>query len=381
MGWPSYPTYLERMLLASRAFSPRFGSVIGPVTYSNPLNTNTIVNLAPGTLELELDLEIPAGTTLTLQGSTALAAAGTISAVTATVPATNTRGNITNTVGDPAFIESNRLRLTSGGNNTAIAWITGLPAGNIARVNRWGLGGANGINVIVVEPAIGTTYAVDNLQTTITGLTIRIRGDGKLLIRDCNISTDRAIRLENGQVSTAGIHFYACRFTGIFNIFYDRQAAYVSCQFDNVTSYSNTLATIRNSVFRSNVDFVTGSLGNFGRSCCVRGKMTVRQGLVQFASTPGDVQFVDQPADHAIEIQLGGWIDADPGAVAWGSNNGAMPAAIHVRSGAIYTYADASSKPIIPGGVSDVNLGGTLFAYAAIPAINPVNNAAMVLRA
>lgn len=55
-----------------------------------------------------------------------------------------------------------------------------------------------------------------------------------------------------------------------------------------------------------------------------------------------------------------------------------MPFTIHCRSGAEYIYS-VGAKPIIPGGVADVNLGGTLFAYAAIPAVNALNGAQMVL--
>lgn len=383
MRWPVYPTYLERILLAQRAIAPRVGSTIGPVTLSGRIEQSAVFKLAPGSLPLVLELDIPAGVTFTVQGATAVTEQGTISAVTPTNPATSTRGTITNTGGDPAFVDAQRLRLISGANTGALAWVTGLVAANQARVNRWGsVNPAASTNPAIIEPAIGNAYAVDTLQTTLTNVQLRVRGEGRLLIRDCIIATPGAVRLVNDQVSTGGVYFYACRVAGAFAFFYDGEAAYVSSQFESPVSFSNTLATIRNSVFRSNVDLVVGALTNFARSCCFRSKLTVRQGLIQFTGTPGDMQFVDQPAgDFAIDVQMGGGVDADIGAVAWGADNGAMSAAIHVRSGASYTYADATAKPTIPGGVADVNLGGTTFAYAAIPAVNATNLAQMVVEA
>jgi len=204
-------------------------------------------------------------------------------------------------------------------------------------------------------------------------------------VRDCLIAPAAvaAHRLQNDQGTTGGAYIYACEFGGPAALFYDGEGLIVSSQFTAPASFSNMLAALRNSVWRAGAVFEAGALANVSRSNCFDGsQLTVHEALIQFTGTPGDVQFVDQPAGvFAIEVHPGGCIDADPGAVVWGANNGVMLSAIHMRSGTQYAYADAAAKPIIPGAApNDVNLGGVLLTYAAIPSVTAANNAQMVVR-
>lgn len=386
MTWPNYPTYRENILVAQRSGAPLRGSNLRSIFLGQQIRTSRIINLPAGNIgDITLDLELPTGVTLILQGATTTTEVGTISAVTPTVPATNTRGNVTNTGGDPVFVEATRLRLTSGASVGALAWVTGVVGGNVARVSRWGrVDPLVSVNPTIVEPAIGDTYAVDTFQTTLSRLDIRVRGPGRLLVRDCIVDSGGAFpahRLQNDQLSLGGVYMYSCRFAGAAATFYEGQAALVSCQVESICAFSNMVTLLRNSVFRGGtVSLIHGTTGNFGRSNCFdASSLTVQGALAIFTDT--DIQFVDQPAGPlvAIDIFPGGTVQADANAVAWGADNGAMASAIRCRSGTSYLYANVAAKPTIPGGLADVNLGGALFAYAAIPAINPANNAQMVV--
>lgn len=89
MTWPEYPTDPERRLVAHRAASPRLGSNLGSIFFGSRVAVNTTLNLPAANIgDVTLDLELPAGVTLILQGATTTAATGTLSAVTPTAPAT-----------------------------------------------------------------------------------------------------------------------------------------------------------------------------------------------------------------------------------------------------------------------------------------------------
>lgn len=354
------------------------GGVVGPIRTPAELvrrinrgiiTANTTVDLAAGTYGDFSPLTITlAGATFTVRGALTIAATGTLSAVTATNPAAGTRGLETNTLGDPAFVDETRLRLTSGPNAGALSWVTSVPAANQANDSRWGLvDPALSVTPTVVAPAIGNTYAVETYDTTIGRLDIIVRGTGRFIVRDVNISASASTwhTVTNDQSSEGGFVFYACRFITNAARFRDSNAYFISCHIDVTSTF------VLGAYFLS-MNCVTDLMGtnsaagmSFLQSNCFDGGQILVQSQASFQAS-GDTQFVDQTS-ISVTAQAPGAITSDTHPL-WGANN-AMPAAFQMRNGGRYDYT-AGTPPTIPGGVVDTIIGGTSTAYGALPFFN-----------
>jgi hypothetical protein len=218
------------------------------------IGQSTVATLAAGTYgRLTLDLTLPQGIVFTVQGTLSTTATGTLSATTSAVPSTNTRQIITNTGGDPAFIDRTRVRLTSGASVGAVSWVTRVIAADSVNTKRFALiAPATQTNPTLVNPAAGNTYAVESLTTTIGRCELRAQGPGRLLVSECNVTISGASEAHHcvgDQGSLAGVRFYSCIFGGSSCLFYEGVVNFVSCSFQSsVVVFNQVYVAMRSSV-------------------------------------------------------------------------------------------------------------------------------------
>jgi hypothetical protein len=337
----------------------------------------TTITLAAGTYgDLTLDLSVATGVFVIVQGALTTSATGTLSAVTDSAPlafpGVSTRGAVTNTGGDPAYVDRTRLRLTSGTNSGALAWVTRVIATDNANVSRW----ANANPTVTTLPTIGNagvgnTYAVEAFASTIRRLSLRCRGQGRIVVRECTITisgTSQAHRAQNDQGTLGGVYFYSCLFSGTSVLFYDGQCLFVSCSFQaTTTAFSDTYISCRANAFQGGGVTLDGdATANFSRSNCFDScQLTLHQCWLTFTGTPADCEWSDMTVSSII-CWPGSFVDNDDGGILWGANN-ASSTAIIVRSLAPGITPQAVNFLNIPGGVADTSIGGNLTAYGALP--------------
>lgn len=357
------------------------------------INQNTVATLGAGTFgRPSLDLQIPAGVVFTIQGDVSTTATGTLSAVTAQVPATNTRLALTNTGGDPAFVVRTRVRLTSGANIGALGWVTRLIAASNVNTSAFAtIDPAVQTNPSIIAPAVGNTYAIDALNTALGRCELRCRGPGRILVRECNVSisgSSEAHRIANDQGTLAGVRFYSCIFGGFSALFYQGQGSFVSCLFQPTvtTVFNQAYMVIRACVFANQSVFGllldgAATLDAGFANCFSNCPMHVNASQVNFVGSSGQCEFSDR-TDYAIWCYPKGTIVTDSGSVLWGNNNtiGAASAAVVVQALSPGIALAVIAQLHIPGAVNDTRIGGTNTAYGALPFYNTARGCGIVLK-
>lgn len=341
------------------------------------IGQNVTVTLGSGTYgNLEFTFKLPDSLTFVVSGNVTSSANDTITAVTATVPATNTRGAITGTA--PVWVDKSRLRLTSGALSGAIACVTRIIGGAQANVSRWGrFASATATTPTIGEPAINDTYVVDTLNTSIGEVLLAWQGDGEFVVKDCVVSGSA----QNIPGSWIVPRFMNC----IFNATSGRsdfdycEIFLLGCQALTPVSIEYSIVACRNNVFAGgvNVDF-EGALQTAYSNCFDGATLTAQHSSTVYNQLlSADVQFVDitNPASNCVQVADGAVVNtAVATGIFWGANN-ACAAAIRVVSASAFTY---QVKPIIPGGATDTIIGGVNVSYAALPFFHAALGASIV---
>lgn len=330
------------------------------------IGQNTTVAAAAGAYgDAAFTFKLPDSLTFVFSGAVTSSAADTITAVTAAVPATNTRGAITGTA--PVWVDKSRLRLTSGALSGAIAVVTRIIGGAQANVSRWGrFASATSTTPTIGEPAINDTYVVDTLGTSIGELMLSWQGDGEFVVKDCVV---------NGSAQNIPGSWIVPRFMNcIFNATSGRtdfdycEVFLLGCQALSPVSVEYSIVACRNNVFEGdvNVDF-EGSLQMAYSHCFDGATLTAQHSSIVYDQLlSADVQFVDILAGNCVTVSDGACVNAAVStAIFWGANN-ACASAIRVGSNASFLYL-AAAKPVIPGGAVDTIIGGVNVSYAALP--------------
>lgn len=347
------------------------------------INQNTLVTFANGSPgAINLDVHIGDTFFFTFQGAISSTAASAIDAVTATVPSTNTRGAITDAA--TVFVDQTRLRLTSGASTGALAWVTRVIAAGNANVSRWALVNPQlSTFPTLVEPAAGTTFVVDSLATTINRIDIRVRGNGRMIIRDMNITSQEAHRITQDQTLQAGVYIYGCNVQTAD--FFGSNGMLMSCQILGLAAQRSALF-VRASVMIGNlvgsvVSVNEGGHIAFSRGCQFNqcGLLCQHGGSVNWtAGVNGDCGWVDCVNESAISINGGSFADSeDPLIELWGADNVITTAAIIIRGTGGFSYL---TTPHIPGGLVDCQIGGNSVAYAGLPFFDAAHGCGLVTR-
>jgi hypothetical protein len=327
---------------------------------------------------LILNSIIPAGITLTITGIATTVYSGTIGVFTALNAAANQPAQVQDAGLAAATQVNRRFRMTSGAALNAIAWGLAAVAADTERVSQF-ITTASGSGTAAV-PANGNTYVVETLDTLVGGISIIYNGGGSILIQDITFTSGASSTYSviNGNALNA-VRFVGNRWTATSNTFRESLCTFVGCSYSGLSlSFGRyivngvALTGTGNNFFSV---FLGGDVSNSVAACLQGtrlslsgGTYTVLQSIGLFDVVGGVGVLVDAVTDLYINVST---------AIIW-RTGGTIVTGMQVISGGKVVY---QVKPTLTGATQDVLLGGTALAWAAIPAINAANNAAIVLRA
>lgn len=376
---------------------PVVGTLVGPLASMDelcrrlcggglvcPVNATTTVTLVAGTASaVNLDLFVATGIFFVIVGSFTSTAPSAIDAVTATDPTTDTRGSITDAA--TAFTDHKRLRLTSGGSTGALAYTTGLPAAGEAYVSHWALVDPMVSTIpTLTEPTVGTTFSADTYSTTLIITELNCRGPGRVIVRDCIVTSGTKQRITRDSKNEGGVYFYGCHFQSAD--FSASEVFLVACMIQGLV-VDHSVVQLRACTIFGVIPTEVATVNHGGHLALTRGCQFDGCGLV--ASLGGDLSFsgaangdcswVDGTNVSALTIDTGSAaVILDGGTELWGADNAFTTATFILVGGGTLAYS-ATSLPHVPGGAADTQIGGILTAYAALPFFNSMNGAAMVI--
>jgi hypothetical protein len=355
------------------------------------VSQNVTVTCAAGTItgDFIIDITVVSPYVITFVGNVSADGGHTVAGVTASAPATNTRGYISSA---DNFTDQQRLRFTSGSRNNYICYVTGINgAATNAYISTPGIISSFATTAsstpVTGWPAINDTYVVETLNTTLNPPVVnaRIRGLGRIVFNNLKLSTlfngatqiaVWCIENENASSFTTGAFFYGCSLasTGDFLWLSGSQAYFVNSWFNgSVASVNNSILFFRTCVFRK-------SGGSFG------GLYAGENGYVQFASSNvfdsgtlvmdkaqvemsgGDVQVCDGAGGTWCVIAVGSTIYGHNSNRMWGAASG-FARSFQLFTGATLVYSILPTV-ISTSTPSDISMNAVLKAYTDLPYAN-----------
>jgi hypothetical protein len=347
------------------------------------LNQQTDVYILSSTPAIDnfyLECEIGPLGVLTIHGTPTTLHTGSLTAVTNLDQTTQTPSSITDAlVGDWTPFVNKRIRLTNGAQAGAMAWIAKRTAATVARTTAWENYNAT-TPPYAVTPAAhvnapnGSAYVVEELTAILGSTLFDIKapdtfdptfGSIRFMVEGCSFPGDKlAVRNSGGSLM----------------MFAHSDVVAAVTLAGSVVRYLNT-SFIATEVQGGTVVVYEGGLnGEFEFLVNANAQCTVREVLSQGGNfrVLGEL-FVAGSAGLGI-FDVAGAVPAlmvEPGGLArdnliWGLNNADV--GIRVRAAGAVVY---QAKPTLTG-TSDTDVGGTPKAYAAIPYVEPANNAMIV---
>jgi hypothetical protein len=352
---------------------------------------NVTVTCAPGTItgDFILDITINSPYVVTFVGDTTVDGGHTLTGVTASVPSTNTRGFLTSA---DNFTDRQRIRFTSGTRSGYICYVTGINGvATSAYVSTPGVvtnfAPTASATPTTGFPAIGDTYVVETLNTTLNPPVVnaRVRGIGRLLFKNFNLSTlfngntqlaIWCIENQNPGAFTTSAFFYGCALpaSGDFLWLAGSQAYFVNCWFNgSVASVNSSVLFFRTSVFRK----AGGSFGGLyvGENGYVQlatsnvfdsGSIVMDKGEIEMNG--GDVQVCDGAGGSWCTTAVGSTIYGHASNRMWGAASG-FNRSFQLFTGSIVSYSFlptvlSTSTP------NDLSINTTIKAYTDLPFSN-----------
>jgi hypothetical protein len=367
-------------------------------TVSQDVTVTCGVGTITGDMILSLNIVSPA--LIMIQGNVTEDAGHTVTAVTASNPATGVRGFIDSA---DAFTDQQRIRFS--GNETpaianAIADVTGLNGGpTSAFISTPGVVAnfhpPNSGVPVTGFPEIGDTYFVQTLNTTLNppNVDISVSGSGRLMFYNFNLSFLESgggpcvlnVQNENPGTITSSVFFYNCALpnSSDFMIFGGAQAELTNCSFNGLfAAFNNSVLFMRTGVFRR-----VASASSFGACYCGEnsyiqfggpnvfdsGTLVVDKGAIE-TDGPGDIQVVDGPTSGAGDV----WFVGGVGCTLYGHNSfriwgpstgSGFARAWQLFTGCVVAYGFLPSV-FSAGTPLDITMNATLRAYTDLPYTN-----------
>jgi hypothetical protein len=361
---------------------------------------NVTVTLAAGDYsadQVSFELDIAQGFSVLMSGSVT-STTDVIASILSTTPGASStnvgaqRGTLTATALNVASSDDRRrLRLTDGASVGAMAFVTKVVTpgvGGVVNTTRWGrlTSPLTSTTVTNITPTPGTGFSIDTLNSQIGALNLRVRGAGRFVITDCLIRpggtstvTHRCL-CDNGNAN--GVLTYGCIFQSAATTLFQsgnwtQAVCSISSDLGNIVYSGVSFAVARMCVwtgvtatpnFTLNVQNMTAFQSSEG-ACIDGGTLVLASGAVwdQIGQTNNDMQYVDGSGTRACEVAQGGHYRAHSSTNRqWGLDN-SFSTSTFIVSGR-YDY-NTSAVPSVPGGATDVNVGGTTAAYADLPII------------
>lgn len=317
---------------------------------------------------------------LLFQGTTTSLQAGTLTGGTAAL-VSGTSLPVVEDTGTPvnfaAFV-GKRIRLTSGANAGAIAWILHDLGANQATTSAFRqLAG-------IVNPAPGDGFVIEDLS----GATF---GDYESEFAALSFVADMQIAAASPRWSGAGLGpaFLFCGFQPDIVVM-DSKARFLGCEL-NHTTFERSRVLLETTVTTAPGELLGSSLVDstaiVGEECTAVDGGPLLQAIdseVQFPNTGSGfaaasafgaaVAGLSIGIDTTVSGALGRFGRASVDNLIWGAGN---TIGIVVNSGAMVAY-DPAFLPTITGATADTFVGGEARAYASLPFTNRFNGAAFV---
>jgi len=354
------------------------------------VTTNVTVTVLAGTVSEFAPLNIHIGTNrlVTIQGAVSSTAPRPISAVTATNPATNTRGSITDPGTAVPFFNfpPSRLRLTSGTQSGAITYCDyNRSTTTVAAVTGWtrtaaSLAPPGNAGVAGVNPAINDNYVGDTLLTTLQNrIDVRVSGAGRLIFKDLILTIDTTQVQQFWRVSGDSQNSYS-------------SVMFVGCQFSASGGVPVGFIGSNCRVIQSTADAIFAVDARSAVSvggCTFASGVVVREGFLSLDSFNYIIGGIVQRTNGFIEL-IQGQIEAATagGGTAWEVNPGCVasfrdancrlwgPAAgyaIGVRTFTMAAFQYITLPTLTGSSTADAQIAGTNKTWATLPFPNPIN--------
>jgi len=342
--------------------------------YINQVTTVHILNDVPEADAFAPVLRIgPAGQMSFIGENPTVLATRTLTGVTAEVPATNTRGSITDAAFDWTPVLGNRARVTAGGNVGAVGWLQAIGgSADTAFVNRPSLG------FVTSSFTNGDTVVVEVLTEigaiSLAGVEVHRSTVPPVLFTDLRFNRTDLVDI---SVFDLECEFLNCD-VNIFQVQYRDAVNFAGCklQGDEIRAVAEVgiygCDVEMNDGFPFvNIDLVLSSntsfVGRHGFSGCQVTHLT-------------DIGFWEWLSDAAA-VFIDGTVVIPTGRL-WGTSSIADTYGIRV-DGAECRYV-AGSPPLVAGvltATKDVDIGETDGTYAGVlPYVNPINLSRIVER-
>lgn len=357
------------------------------------INQSVTVTLGSGSYgNLFLDLFIPqagSGRDFVINGNVTEAAPIAITANTAQVPSTATRGSISIAAG--VFTLYDRLVLKTGAQIGARAFVTKV-TGTTANVARWMQlpATATSRDITLVNPANGDTFAQETLNTTISTVNVRVRGGGRVTIKNCKVVANASgtFHQTNNDFSdiNSGVFFQLCDFSGLpgFWGFQTSQFEAAICTYQDSPLFEQCQAEWQGCMIKAS-PFIVGRQSacsmSQGMVWVGNATLTVTQNALlqvfNIGTTTGDVSFFDSSSGaNRIICRNGGYLDINTSNTRlWGVTT-ATQSTFLVDNNSWVSYI---TQPTITGGTNDTRIGGTNKTYATTPYIETLKNCGFIL--
>jgi len=348
-------------------------------------NTAITVDLAGDfpTQMLHSLTSLTAGQRITWRGTPTTQATGVVTAFTATNAATSQDARLADTTTPIVWAAhvQRRVRLTSGANVGAFAWVLADLGANTARVSQF----ISPTTLAAVSPAVNDTFAVETLGTRIAGIDcLLLNGVGS--VENLAIEADAP----GGRLSFAQCPGSASQFLITGCRIQTQQLGFVigsnprlnGCS--NAATLSSGLASL---IISAHAAFAT-VLANQGRIIFAVAASFLQNAQIQanlgaFVSVQAAVGSFDRTGVGAFNIVIDVLAQMDNSAILWGLNNTNTGGAVQVRSRGGISWNSAGNQPTVTSTGGDVVLGGAVaVSWATIAAAGQssmwnLNNGAM----
>ncbi len=318
--------------------------------------------------------------------------AGSITAKTDLDPATQQPSEITDgAVGDwdtagpgGSSLINERIRLTSGANVGAIAWLSNRLAATVARTSPFATVDTSALPPVVIptqiDPAVADDYAVESL-TTVTGFALSVdRVDDNAnstrsaaLVENLAIVPDDKGRFENQggmAILVVFCHNGCNRITGGFSTF---SVCRLSARSVDSADSCISLASLWDTTFDDHLN-----VSNQSRLTLNSNSLLEEQRLQVFAGGVLDTNTgfaVMDTIGTALVVFVGGFVGLS--GLFWGDGNTLL--GIQCEGTGVVSF-NSANKPTVTGAGGDTEVGGVAKAYAQIPFFNSANGASIVER-
>lgn len=335
---------------------------------------------------LSLLTTIVRGQQLNITSTLTTEASGTLTTYTARNAAGNTSATILADISFATHVKR-RIRLTSGANIGARAWVLADLGGNTCRVS--GFAATDGT---AITPANGVTFVVESFPTVVGGCAITPNGGGSVFVRDVAFQAQSSFLSQSfyimptGTVGmTTGANFQnyggfdGCFFTGANSIPLVFGQQLNCCGMNAGVSFTNGKHAIQSCAFYVSASSFNSVISFQAGYSCFEGAGMSLSGQTMLSQLVDIQVFAGTGSRWALVTDQSAWIYGAAVRIYGGSNT--FTVAFEVRSGCSLQYI--TNKPGITGnnpGVNDIKLGGVDTGWAAVPTITAANGAMAVVR-